>query len=268
MLIPLAGRRIYCDLLGPDRAPVVCLTHSLASDGGGWAEQMETLLGLGFRVLRLDMRGHGGSDAVPGPYTMSELAGDVAAALDHLRIENVHYVGLSIGGMFGQAFALEHPERLLSAMWCDTLPESPPNNPTARAERVRLVREANSVAAVADLAIQGWLADSFREQRPDRWRLIHDTIGSTQPDGYLGALAAIWNFDFKPALPDLQLPLFVVCGDQDRNTPVDRNRHLAELVPGARFALVPGGHHLSNIDVPEEFNRLLVEWLTQQRARV
>src|SRR5262249_37292238 len=63
MLIPLKGRRLYYDLSGPDAGPVVCLTHSLASDSGMWAEQLPPLLAAGFRVLRLDMRGHGGSDA-------------------------------------------------------------------------------------------------------------------------------------------------------------------------------------------------------------
>ncbi|MEQ1612248.1 MAG: alpha/beta fold hydrolase, partial [Hyphomicrobiaceae bacterium] len=60
MLINLPGRRLYYDLTGPDAGPVVCFTHSLASDSGMWAEQMVPLLGAGYRVLRLDMRGHGG----------------------------------------------------------------------------------------------------------------------------------------------------------------------------------------------------------------
>src|ERR1700749_1201914 len=125
MLLPLQDRSIAYDLVGPEDGPVVCMTHSLASDGGMWAEQLPPLLAAGFRVLRLDMRGHGGSDPLPGDYTMSELAADVTIALDGLGIERVHYVGLSIGGMLGQAFALEHGSRLASAMWCDTLPATP-----------------------------------------------------------------------------------------------------------------------------------------------
>src|ERR1700732_1504224 len=80
MLLPLAGRRLYYDLVGPEDGPVVCITHSLASDSGMWAEQMPPLLQAGFRVLRLDMRGHGGSDPVAGDYTMKALADDVAGA--------------------------------------------------------------------------------------------------------------------------------------------------------------------------------------------
>ena len=125
MLLPLQGRRIAYDLVGPDNAPTVCITHSLASDGGSWAEQVPPLLQAGFRVLRIDMRGHGGSDPVPGDYTMRALADDVAAVLQVLAIPRAHYIGLSIGGMIGQAFALAYGERLISAIWCDTLPASP-----------------------------------------------------------------------------------------------------------------------------------------------
>ena len=97
MHINLDGRRLYYDLVGPDTAPVVCFTHSLASDGGMWAEQLPPLLAAGYRVLRLDMRGHGGSDAVAGDYTMTALSDDVAASLDFLGIQRVHFCGLSIG---------------------------------------------------------------------------------------------------------------------------------------------------------------------------
>ena len=111
MLLPLDGRNIAYDLIGSKSAPVVCMTHSLASDGGMWAEQVPALLAGGFRVLRIDMRGHGGSGPVNGPYTMSQLATDVVAVLDALGLAKVHFIGLSIGGMIGQALALDHAAR-------------------------------------------------------------------------------------------------------------------------------------------------------------
>jgi pimeloyl-ACP methyl ester carboxylesterase len=122
------------------------MTHSLASDGGMWTEQVPPLLQAGFRVLRIDMRGHGGSGPVAGDYTMSALASDVAAVLDALSIQRVHFIGLSIGGMLGQAFALEHGDKLASAMWCDTLPASPAGAPEVWQQRVDTVRGANSLA--------------------------------------------------------------------------------------------------------------------------
>src|SRR5436190_21134332 len=106
MLLSLDGRKIYFDLAGPQAAPTVCFTHSLNSDGGMWVEQMVPLLAAGYRVLRLDMRGHGSSAPVEGDYTMDQLVGDAKGALDGLAIKKVHFIGLSIGGMIGQGFAL------------------------------------------------------------------------------------------------------------------------------------------------------------------
>src|SRR4030081_3729960 len=98
MLLPLQGRRIAYDLVGPEDAPTVCITHSLASDGGSWAEQVPALLAGGFRVLRLDMRGHGGSDPVAGDYTMAALADDTAAVVAAAGLGAGRFIGLAIGG--------------------------------------------------------------------------------------------------------------------------------------------------------------------------
>ncbi len=170
MKVPLESRFIAYDLIGPEAGPVVCFTHSLAADGGMWAEQVPALLAQGYRVLRIDMRGHGGSDPVAGDYTMRALAGDVAAVLDALGIARVHYIGLSIGGMLGQAFAVEHGAKLLSAMWCDTLPASPSSARDTWHQRMTTVREANSLAPIADATAERWLTDAFKARHPARWR--------------------------------------------------------------------------------------------------
>jgi 3-oxoadipate enol-lactonase len=268
MLLPLHGRRVAYDLLGPEDAPVVCITHSLASDGGSWAEQLPALLQAGFRVLRLDMRGHGGSDPVSGDYTMAALADDVARVLEALAIPRVHYIGLSIGGMIGQAFALAHGERLVSAMWCDTLPASPTGAGEVWAQRIDAVRRANSLAPLADATVERWLTDGFKAKHPGRWRQIRDTVLGTTPAGYLGCCAAILDFDFTRRLDALRLPLLVVCGAEDAGTPASENRRLASLVPGARYEEMAGCRHFPNVERPDEFNRLMLAWLdANRRAR-
>jgi 3-oxoadipate enol-lactonase len=268
MLLPLQGRRIAYDLVGPDDAPTVCITHSLASDGGSWAEQLPPLLQAGFRVLRIDMRGHGGSDPVAGDYTMRALADDVAAVLQALAIPRVHYIGLSIGGMIGQAFALAHGERLISAMWCDTLPASPKGAAEIWAQRMQVVREANSLAPIADGTVERWLTDAFKAKNPGRWQQIRDTVVGTTPAGYLGCSAAILDFDFVPQLPSLRVPLLVVCGSDDPGTPASENRRLAGLVPGARYEEIAGMKHFPNVEAPDAFNRIMLGWLeAHKRAR-
>ncbi|HEY5828394.1 MAG TPA: alpha/beta fold hydrolase [Hyphomicrobiaceae bacterium] len=265
MLINLAGRRIYYDLSGPENGQVVCFTHSLASDGGMWAEQFTPLLAAGYRVLRLDMRGHGGSDPVSGDYTMAQLADDVAASLDFLGIERVQYIGLSIGGMIGQAFAIAHGRRLISAMLCDTSPQTPPGAQGAWAPRIEAVKKANSLAPLADPTMERWFTDAYKPRNPGRWKQIQATIAGTTPAGYLGCAAAILNFDFTPKLPSLKVPTLVLCGDKDEGTPPAGNKKIAELIPGARYEGIADARHFPNVERAEAFNKIMLPWLASHR---
>ena len=265
MLLPLQGRRIHDDLAGPEDGPTICITHSLASDGGSWAEQTPALLQAGFRVLRIDMRGHGGSDPVAGDYTMAALADDVAQVLAGLGLSRVHYLGLSIGGMIGQAFALAHGDKLISAMWCDTLPASPSGMQAAWDERMGIVRNANSLEPIGDGTMERWFTDAFRARNPGRWKQIRDTIVATTPAGYLGCCAAILNYDFVPRLPSIRVPTLVVCGSDDAGTPASENRKIAGLVPGARYEEIAGMRHFPNVEAPETFNRIMLGWLEQHK---
>lgn len=266
MRLQLDERNIAYDLVGPVGAPVVCMTHSLASDGGMWAEQVPPLLAADFRVLRIDMRGHGGSDPVAGDYTMRQLADDVVGVLDRLGMARVHYIGLSIGGMLGQALAIAHGNRVISAMWCDTLPATPTGAAQAWADRVRAVREANSLAPLADPTMERWFTDAYKPRKPGRWQEIRDTIVGTTPGGYLGCAAAIQNFDFTAQLPSLKLPVLVVVGDGDAGTPPAGNKRIAELVPGARYAEIKDARHFPNVEHPATFNRLMMSWFWTQRG--
>jgi len=241
MLLPLGlgERRLYYDLTGPENGPVVCITHSLASDGG--------------------------SDTVAGEYTMKALADDVAVVLDGLSFARVHYIGLSIGGMIGQAFALEHGDKLISTMWCDTLPASPSTAAAMWEERMSTVRRANSLEPLADATVERWFTDAFRPRNPGRWKQIRDTVAATTPAGYLGCSAAIMNFDFTGRLPSLRLPALVVCGADDPGTPASENRRLAELVPGGRYEEIPNARHFPNVERPDVFNRIMISWLEQHK---
>jgi 3-oxoadipate enol-lactonase len=265
MLLSLGGRRLYYDLAGPASAPTVCFTHSLASDSGMWAEQLPVLLAGGFRVLRIDMRGHGGSDTVAGDYTMDALAADVAGVVEALGVGPVHYIGLSIGGMIGQAFALNHGALLRSAMLCDTLPATVPGAKQAWQPRIDAVTKAGSLAPIADATMERWFTDAFKPRDPARWRQIHGTIVGTTPQGFLGCAAAILNFDFLPRLPTLKVPTLVVCGADDQGTPAAENRRIAGLVPNARYVEIPDARHLPNVERAEAFNLAMMGWLSGQR---
>ena len=265
MLLPIEGRSIHYDVLGPENGPVVCMTHALTSASGMWAEQVPSLLTAGFRVLRLDMRGHGGSDPVAGDYTLSGLVGDIALVLDSLGIARVHYMGLSIGGILGQVFAFEHGDRLASAMWCDTT-LSTPGTPEEWQQRVDAVRAANSVAPLADSTVEVFLTEAFKARNRLRYKQVRDEIIGTAPAGYLGCVAAVLDFDFAARLPSVKLPVLVVCGANDTGNPPEGNRRIASLVPGARYEEIAGARHLVNVEKPDVFNRIMLGWLQAQRG--
>ena len=264
MLLSLDGRKIYFDLAGPQNAPTVCFTHSLNSDGGMWVEQMVPLLAAGYRVLRLDMRGHGGSAPVEGDYTMDQLAGDVKGALDVLDISKVHYIGLSIGGMIGQGFALANPGYLASLCLCDTQPSTPPGSAGTWEERKAVVRKSG-LAALADATMTRWFTDEFKQVNAARWREIRDTISGTTPAGSAGCMSAIQNFDYLDRLSTLKMPTLVICGDEDEGTPPDHNKLIASKIPGGRYEGIAKARHLPNVERPEQFNRIMMQWLGLNR---
>ena len=264
MLLSLNGRRIYFDLAGAQSAPTVCFTHSLNSDGGMWVEQMVPLLAAGYRVLRLDMRGHGGSAPVEGDYTMDALAGDVKGALDVLGIAKVHFIGLSIGGMIGQGFALAYPGYLASLCLCDTQPSTPPGSTATWDERKAVVRKSG-MAALADATMQRWFTDEFKKVNPVRWREIRDTISGTTPQGSVGCMSAIQTFSYEAKLGAIKAPTLVICGDEDPGTPPDRNKLIASKIPGGRYEGITKARHLPNVERTEQFNRVMMAFLAANR---
>jgi 3-oxoadipate enol-lactonase len=265
MLLKRAGRRIHYDLLGAEGEPVVCFAHALAADNGMWAEQIPALLAQGYRVLRLDMRGHGGSDPPAGNVTLDDLAADIAAMIDALAIDPVHFVGLSIGGMIGQALALRHGAKVASLMLCESPPASLADVAKIWAPRVAAVVAANCCEPIADGTMERWLTPAFRARHPGRWRQIRDTVAATDPAGYLGCVHALSNFDFTRELPSLRIPAMALYGEDDAASSAEENERLASLIPGGRFVPFAAARHLPNVEAPDRFNGILLDWLAAHR---
>jgi 3-oxoadipate enol-lactonase len=264
MRVTLEGRRISYDLVGAEGAPVVCMAHALSADSGVWSEQVPALLARGWRVLRLDMRGHGGSDPVDDAYSMSDLAGDVVRMLDVLGFERVHFVGLSIGGMIGQTLGIEHGGRVASLLLTGTSPQAVPGGQAMWDARFAAIRSAGSVAPLAEDTMRRWFTDGFNARRPARLAQIRDTVAATSPSGYIGGARAIIAFDVLDRLPQIRTPTLVVCGDDDPGTPAEGNRRIAERIPGARYQEIAPARHIPMIEHPETFNRILLDWLAAQ----
>ena len=251
---------LHYDLIGPEAAPVVCMTHSLTSDGGMWAEQVGPLLAAGYQVLRLDMRGHGGSTPFEGAYTIEALAADAVAILDALEFRQVHLIGLSMGGMIGQVIAADYPGRLLSLMACATSARWQGDVAPMR-ERMELVRSSRSLDAIVDVNMERRYSDAFRLRHPVRWGALRQTFLGTSIAGYLGCTEAVIAHDVFGRLGQVAVPTLVVAGTDDLATPPAANREIATQIPGAQYVEIAGGRHFLNVEFDADFNRIMLGWL-------
>lgn len=261
MLARLSRLQVQYDVLGREGAVPVLLVHALGADGGMWCDQVRPLLEAGYQVIRLDLRGHGGSEALAAPYHMEDLADEIAEFIAWFGAGPVHYVGLSLGGMCGQGLAIRHPERLLSLMTCDALAAALPNADAVWGPRIIAVRRDGSCAGIADATVARWLTEGFRAARPETWRRIRDTVAGTHPEGYIGCAQAISGFDFAAQLPTVRVPVLSLCGADDPAVPPAEGRRIAALVPGAQFEAISGAMHFPNLEQPDAFNRRLLNWL-------
>ena len=263
MLVNIGGRDLRYDILGDEAAPVVCLAHALSSDSGIWAEQVGPLLAAGWRVLRPDMRGHGGSEAGPEDCTMRALAEDVVQILDFLRIGKVHFVGLSIGGMIGQTFALQYPERLSALALCSTGSRTGAQAKAGLEQRIQKA-QTEGMESQVPLVLQNWFTDKFRETAPATTSWIAGMIRSTQVEGFVGCCRAIQGLDALDRLGAIRVPTLLVAGDQDKNFPPTVAEEIQQRIPGSELKVLSGAAHLGSVEQVHAFNEMVGEFL--QRA--
>jgi 3-oxoadipate enol-lactonase len=237
----------------------VLLAHAIGCDHRMW-EALERELAGRFRVIRMDVRGHGKSPVTPRPYSLEQLADDARDVLDSRGVGEAHWVGLSMGGMIGQAFALRHPRRLKRLVLANTTSSYGADGPKMWEARIRAVEEGG-MAAIKDLAMQRYFSDEFRASHAD---VVEDTgrrFLSTPAQGYIACCDAIRNLDYTAQLPRIAAPTLVIAGGKDVGTPVSMSAAIAGAIPGARLAVIPGAAHLSAVEDPAAFNPLVAGFL-------
>ncbi|WP_426396623.1 3-oxoadipate enol-lactonase [Ralstonia sp. R-29] len=252
------GIDIHYRIDGADGAWVV-LAHALGVDHQLWDGIAERLAAR-HRVLRYDARGHGKTSAPHGPYTLFQMADDVAGLLDALSIEQVHFVGLSMGGMVGQILGVRHPQRLLSLTLCDTVCYTPMAAHAMWDERIGQV-EAHGMSGIIEPTLQRWLTTAFREAHPAEADRIRNLLRATPPHGYVGACLAIKALDTRTGLARITCPTLVMTGEEDTGAPVEVAREIASRVPNARLKVIPHAAHLAPIEQDDTFLRDLDEFL-------
>ena len=261
MKITANGISINYTLEGPASAPVVTLSHSLATNLSMWDPQIPALTSR-YRVLRYDTRGHGSTDAPEGPYSLEMLAEDVRALLQALGIARTHFIGLSMGGMIGQMLGLQYPQILLSLVLCDTSSRMPAEARPTWDERIRVAR-AQGMEPHVEPTIGRWFTPPFRERHPGVVAPVLAMIRATKPQGYIGCGQAIAALDLTDRLHAISVPTLIVVGEDDLGTPVAASRTIHEKIRGSELVILKSASHLSNIEQPEAFNRAVSTFLAK-----
>ena len=255
------GVRIHYEAEGREDGPPLLFAHSLGTDLSLWDAQAAEAAGLGFRVIRYDARGHGRSEAPDGDYTLERLGKDALAVLDQLKIEKAACCGISMGAMVGTWVAMHHPRRFSRVALCNTSAWMPDRQ--LWEDRIHAVLR-DGMEAVVDAVAERWFTAAFRDANPEAVERIRGMILATDPHGYAGCCAAIRDMDLRDRLGLIEAPAMVVIGAHDPATPPDRGQYLVERIPGAQKVVLETAH-LSNVEAADEFNRIVLGFLSGSR---
>ncbi len=249
------GARIYWRVDGRPEAPPLIMVGSLGSDHAMWNPVLGALTRF-FRVIRLDKRGHGASDAPQGDYTMEQLGRDVLAVADAAGAQRFRYMGLSIGGMIGMWLAGNAPGRIERMVLTNTSARVDPSTFTDRIAAIR----AGGLAAIADTVLGRFFTPAYAAKNTVHRATVRQTLLALQPQGYIGCCTAIRDMRLEPLLPGIQAPTLVVAGTYDPSTPPEQGRWIAQTIPGARYLELPTAH-FSPSEQPGRFVAATVRFL-------
>ena len=241
---------------GRRNAPTLMFANSLGTTLDMWAGQTQAL-GEHFAILRYDIRGHGGSVSTPGPYRIADLADDAIAIMDVLELPQINFCGLSMGGMIGLWLGMNAPSRIRRLVVANSAAQIPPAQ--LWNDRIAMVRD-NGMVAIADAVSQRWFTADFIYRQPDTVNVIKRMIVDTPVEGYAACCAAVRDFDVREGMGKIAVPVLVIAGDADPATPPQMTQEIADAIAGSRFESLPAAH-LSNIECPVAFNRLLTDFL-------
>lgn len=259
------GQELYFEVHG--EGPPLVLVMGIGYDATLWTLAQVPVLSQMFQVVIFDNRDAGRSSAASGPYTIADMADDVAALLDALAIERTHVLGLSMGGMIAQEFALRHAGRLdrLVLSGCGAAPARAAFDPIRTWSWVKAADRTGEVFAGQQFT---WLFSSAFLRNGEA---VQQTLGlltgnpnPVGPEAYDRQAQAYLRHDALDRLADITSPTLVIAGEQDLLTPPWICREVADRIPGSRFEIIrgDGSSHVAPIERPHDFNRLVTTFLS------
>jgi 3-oxoadipate enol-lactonase len=237
-------------------SPLVFL-HAFPLNRTMWTPQ-ELALSSQFRIITVDLRGHGESDAPLWRYTLDQTADDVLALMDVLSVRQAVLVGLSMGGYILFAFYRRYAERVKGLVLADTRAQADTAEVKDGRFQMAQVAYSKGPAAIADLMIPKLLSPASINTNPDLVRTVRAMIEGNQVSGIAGDLMAMAERpDSIPFLNQIACPAQIIVGELDTATPPADAKLMADRIPGARLSIIPGAAHLANLEQPDRFTQIV-----------
>jgi 3-oxoadipate enol-lactonase len=251
------GTAINVEVAGADSAPALMLSNSLGTNLTMWDDQVGEW-SKHFRVIRYDRRGHGGSGAPKGPYSMERFGRDVIHILDALNVKKTHWCGLSMGGMVGQWLGANAPDRIEKLVLSNT------NFYYADKEswtgRIKFVRE-NGLEKLVDPNMERWFTAGFRQKSPETIARMKALFLTSDVEGYIACCEAIRDMDFRDSNKTITAPTLVIVGTQDPATPPSQGEAIAQQIKGAKLVSFDAAH-ISNMEHPKLYAETVLNFLS------
>jgi 3-oxoadipate enol-lactonase len=250
--------------LDGDGEETIVLINGLADDVETWSGQLDDFLAAGYRVLRIDNRGIGASSKPAGPYSSRMLADDAKALVDQLGLADFHLMGVSMGGMIAQEYALAYPGDLRSVTFGCTYAAPGPFCSRMFAMWADLAPALGVPFVMRDVTLWAFTLPFF-EGRPEDLAEFETAMRyMDQPvHAYLAQLAVIQNHDTTSRLGEIRVPALVLAGEEDILIPVALSRRIHEGIPGSEWATTKGGHACL-WEHPVDFNQTFLDFVRRQ----
>ncbi|MFI5285564.1 MAG: alpha/beta hydrolase [Candidatus Dormibacteria bacterium] len=251
-----------------DGPETVVLVNGVGDDLEGWAMQLDPLVAAGLRVITFDNRGVGRSSAPPGPYSSREMAADTKGLADAIGLSGFHLVGVSMGGVIAQEYALAYPDDLRSVVLANTFAR-PDAFTRAAFDTWGQVAESAGMQLMMRQQAPWVFSPAFYEAHPDQLAtMVAEMERSSQPASAFSAqIAALVTHDSAERLGSLQTPALVLAADDDIIIRLSLSHRLYEELPHGSWAIVPGGH-AAFVENPDPWNRAVIAFIDQHRAAV
>ena len=247
---------------GPE---TVLLINGLADDLGSWAAQVPALLKAGYRVVRFDNRGVGATSKPAGPYSAEQLTDDARGLVDALGLGSVHLMGVSMGGMIAQRYALKYPDSLHSLTLACTYAAPGPFCSRMFAMWADAAQVMGVPFVMRDVTLWAFTLDFFNARGDELAEFETAMRYMDQPvPAYLAQLAVIQHHDATAELGTLKVPTLVLAGEQDLLIPTALSHDLHGMIPGSRWTTVAGGHACM-WEYPDAFNTAFIHFLNEHR---